>query len=223
MIDRVRISPKAWRRMLLYVDCCETEVGGLGIGTKEGTLFNLEEVVLLDQWVTGSDVLLSPGGLARFLYEFVESGGDPGRIKVWWHSHVNHPLRWSGQDEETIVVLNQDYLLSLIGNKSGRWLCRLDLLGPPAEKVEPIEIEAPGADVSADQATRLVVEKEINEKVTAWEPVRLPGQSGYFFGTEMLTSDYSLALESYGSFLLPWEERQIPQGTKRRPEPKSEE
>lgn len=211
MISKVTIRPEAWSRMLLYVDCCETEIGGLGLGSAEGSSFHLEEVVLIEQWVTKKDVLLSTEGLARFLHDFVDVGGDPGRIKVWWHSHVNHALEWSKQDEETIRLLNHDYLLSLIGNKAGDWLCRLDQIGPPAERIEPVPIEVLAETEIAqppDRDLRSKIEKEIEEKVTSWELVRLPGQGGYFFGTDVVTSDYSFALESYGSFLLPWEESQ---------------
>lgn len=194
--------------MLLYVDCCETEIGGLGMGVAKGSEFHLEEVILIKQWVTSNDVLLANEGLATFLYELVDAGGDPSRIKVWWHSHVHHPLRWSKQDEETIRLLNQDYLISLVGNKSGSWLCRLDEVGPPATSREPIPIEVPETGVVPAQAEpdlRREVKREIGEKVTAWELVQLPGQGGYFFGTEVVASDYSIALESYGSFLLPWD------------------
>jgi hypothetical protein len=207
MISLVTISPEAWSRMQLYVECCDTEIGGLGLGYLDGSNFHLEETVLIQQWVTKSDTLLSPEGLACFLHEFVEAGGDPGRIKVWWHSHADHALRWSKQDEETIRLLNHDYLLSLIGNKAGEWVCRLDLAGPPAETVEPIAIEIMGSPDEAklsDEALRKQIEKEIEEKVTTWEIVRLPGQGDYFFGTDVVTSDYSHVLESYGSFLLPW-------------------
>lgn len=210
MISRVTISPEAWSRMLLYVECCETEIGGLGLGRLEGSEFHLEEVVLIQQWVTEKDTLLSPEGLARFLHELVEAGGDPGRIKVWWHSHVNHPLRWSKHDEETIRLLNHDYLISLIGNKAGQWLCRLDLAGPPSKSIEPIAIEGAGKLEKGRQADKALIEeieKEIEEKVTSWELVRLPGQSGYFFGTDVVTNDYSHVFESYGSFLLPWDGR----------------
>ncbi len=208
MIERVRIHPEAWRRMDLYVECCETEIGGLGLGTLEGSTFQLEEVVLIEQHVTDYDTLLTPDGLARFLHNLVEGGGDPSRVKVWWHSHANHSLHWSMQDEETIRVLNNDYLLSLIGNKSGEWLCRLDLVGPPARTIDPVSLEPREPTERAqpaDPELRAAIEQEIAEKVKTWELVRIPGQSGYFFGTEIVTSDYSYALESYGSFLLPWE------------------
>lgn len=208
MIERVCVSPEAWSRMGLYVECCATEIGGLGLGTMEGSIFHLDEVVLIEQNVTDLDTLLSPDGLARFLHELVAGGGDPARVKVWWHSHVHHALRWSRQDEETIRVLNHDYLLSLIGNKSGEWLCRLDLVGPPARTIEPIPVEVAEATEPAsptEPALRASIEQEIAEKVRTWELVCLPGQSGYFFGTAIVTSDYSYALESYGSFLMPWE------------------
>lgn len=207
-IERVIIDPEAWSRMLLYVDCCETEIGGLGIGVAKGLEFHLEEVILIKQWVTANDVLLANEGLATFLHEFVDAGGDPSKIKVWWHSHVHHPLRWSKQDEETIRLLNQDYLISLVGDKSGSWLCRLDKVGPPATSREPIPMEVSdrgGVPDAVEPALREEIQREIDEKVTVWELVQLPGQGGYFFGTEVVTSDYSIALESYGSFLLPWE------------------
>ncbi len=83
------------------------------------------------------------------------------------------------------------------------------MVGPPAAKREPIAFEAAGggeAAVPGDADLRAQVKREIAEKVTAWELVRLPGQDGFFFGTDVVTSDYSLALESYGSFLIPWKE-----------------
>lgn len=205
MIECVRVSPDAWSRMRLYVECCDTEIGGLGLGTLEGSIFHLEEVVLIEQDVTDNDTLLSPNGLARFLHELVEGGGSPARVKVWWHSHVNHALKWSRQDEETIRQLNHDYLLSLIGNKSGQWLCRLDLVGPPARTVEPVPLGPTEGDGAVDPALRASIEREVAEKVKSWELVRIPGQGGFFFGTEIVANDYSYALESYGSFLLPWE------------------
>jgi hypothetical protein len=208
IINKIYIDSEAWVRMNLYVECCPTEIGGLGLGKKIGSVFHLEEVFILEQNVTEHDTLISYNDLARFLFEFVNGGGDPARIRVWWHSHVNHPLRWSKHDEETIKMLNSDYLISIIGNKSGQWVCRLDIQGPPIKTIQPVPMEVPelpDKDLLPDQNLRKAIEEEIAQKVHVWELVRLPGQSGYFFGTRVVTSDYSYALESYGSFLIPWE------------------
>ncbi len=84
---RVFITPEAKRMLDLYVTLCPLEISGLGTVERYGRDFLITAVSLFPQEVTGGSTELDADTIQEFLLELVQSGKDPARYKLWWHSH----------------------------------------------------------------------------------------------------------------------------------------
>lgn len=156
------IKDDVYRRLMLYTDLCRYEISALGCVTRVGGTFVVDELHLLDQQVTAGSTDLSTDGVSTFLYEYVKAGKDPERIKFWWHSHAHMGAFWSGTDEATIERFNNMWMISMVSNKRGEYLARLDVFDPLRHTVElPMVVQY---DVRTMQE-REEVDKEIAGKV----------------------------------------------------------
>jgi len=59
------------------------------------------------------------------------SGYDISKLRFWFHSHYYTEVFWSKQDIETISELaNESYFISMVANKRGECLVRVDIYHP---------------------------------------------------------------------------------------------
>jgi len=124
------IDPMLRRRLDLYIQHCDTEISGLGIVVPEDGNLRITELFLLDQVVTGTTTDLNPEAVAKLMCDIIEKGLPVGGLKLWWHSHCNMSVFWSGTDHETIRTLGDNWAVSLVGNKKGEYLARVDVYAP---------------------------------------------------------------------------------------------
>jgi hypothetical protein len=128
---KVCITMRALRKLQLYIRACRVEVGGLGIveaSSPEELL--VKDVFTLKQKATFASTHLDPDALAQLITTKVEQGEDPAAIRCWWHSHADMDVFFSSTDEQTIAQFTGDFLIAIVGNRSGDLLCRLDLFRP---------------------------------------------------------------------------------------------
>jgi len=158
----VFITPSAKQKLDLYIELAEGEISGLGTVTRLGNDFLITEVHLLEQECTGASTDLSAEDVSRFLLESVRTGLDPSQLKLWWHSHAGMGTFWSGTDDATAGRFSNGWMLSLVGNKRGEYLVRLDLF-------EPIRLTLDGLEFSVrfepDAGLRSAIEAEVEAKV----------------------------------------------------------
>jgi len=168
----VFITPSAKQKLDLYIELAEGEISGLGTVTRLGNDFLMTEVHLLEQECTGASTELSSEDVSKFLLQAVRAGLDPATIKLWWHSHASMGVFWSGTDESTAGKFGNGWMLSLVGNRRGEYLCRLDLY-------EPIRLTLDGLEFSVrfepDAGLRSAIEAEVEAKVKRPEPAILAG------------------------------------------------
>lgn len=106
-VPRILITPNAYKRMCLYVDLAEKEVGWLGtvIMTRNGD-FLIDNTYLLEQEVTPTETELSAEGQALLVEELLAKGEEGfeevNRLRFWGHSHVRMGTYPSGTDERTM-------------------------------------------------------------------------------------------------------------------------
>lgn len=168
----VYITPEAKKRLDLYIQVADVEISGLGTVTRIGNDFLVTAVHLFEQECNPASTILSSEDVARFLHEAVRSGLDPSQLKLWWHSHASMGIFWSSIDEETISRFANSWMLSLVGNKKGEYLVRLDLYEPIRLTLDGLKFEIHQPE---DPVLRAAVEAEVRAKVKTFAyPWNLP-------------------------------------------------
>lgn len=156
---QVLITPLAFRKLCLYIELCPMEIGGLGEVERSGSNLLISDLFILPQKISPSETELDPEAVFDMLQCCVSEGRDPAALCLWWHSHAEMDLEWSETDERTIASFPGDFLLSLVGNKSGSFACRLDTLRPSREVLADLPLTIlPGRGGEVDEtALRTVI------------------------------------------------------------------
>jgi len=181
---KVILSPTAHLKMKYYIEEIDYEISGLGIVEKlnNGDLY-VPDLFLFEQHVTGTETQLKASDVDKFYDDMLASvpENDPeareemfdkiGNIKLWWHSHVNMGVFWSGTDVATqnsldIDVDTENWWLSIVGNKKGERKAKLDVYKPHRMFMDDLEIV-----IGEDPALRETIKAEIEQKVTKPAPV----------------------------------------------------
>lgn len=162
----LEIEPRAWQKLWLYVSLCPVEVGGLGaLATRpDGTLV-MTDCYLVEQEVTDVETVLDPEAVSRFLIQDLERGGDPARLRVWWHSHAREAVFWSTDDERTIENWPGEMLVALVGNHAGKWLARQDWYWPARKTMGWLEVRHPDQVPTPKSPLAEAVRAELAAKV----------------------------------------------------------
>ncbi len=121
---RVEIDAEAMEAIRQWTMLARGEFSCLGIVTDD--LF-IESVHLFDQSCTEASTELDPAALAKFLVRC----SQPEKVRGWIHSHASMKTFWSQTDNECIDGLeNESFLVSIVVNKAGSLLCRVDVFQP---------------------------------------------------------------------------------------------
>jgi hypothetical protein len=98
-------------------------------------------------------------------------GGDVAGVRLWWHSHADMELVWSETDCATIGGLPGDFWVAVVANRRGEALCRLDAFAPRRQTWDLPLVEVPDGARGDLEALRREIDREILEKVRAYELV----------------------------------------------------
>jgi hypothetical protein len=161
-LARIFIASEAKQKLDLYIKHTDSEVSGLGTVAVIENNFLIKDIYLFEQECTGSDTDLSQEDVAKLILESVRLGLDPSGLKLWWHSHVNMSTFWSPTDKATAGRFGNGWMLSIVGNKNGDYLARLDLYNPIRLTIDNLKLEV---YQSASDELIEKIKKEIKEKV----------------------------------------------------------
>jgi proteasome lid subunit RPN8/RPN11 len=170
----VYIKPKAKQKLDLYLALCKYEISGIGEVAQIGTNFLIEDLFLFKQEVHSTGTKISQDDIAKFITESVRRGGDPSKLKLWFHSHVNLDAYWSGTDDATIETFGSDYLISIVGNKKGEYRTRIDIYKPIRLAADNLNLKIHTKDCQDELVKE--IEDEIEEKVVYVAPYRNRGR-----------------------------------------------
>ncbi len=161
------IPVEQFQKLRLYVEGVPGEISGFGKVRKEKDTLFVEEIRIFSQSVSGGDAKLDYKSLGKFWDELMKNNEEPADWKLWWHSHANMDAYFSNIDEATIEDYDtqqqvDNWLLSLVTNKLGKTMTRLDVFQPIRCTIEnlPVDIRF------NNPAVKEQIKKEIKEKVT---------------------------------------------------------
>jgi hypothetical protein len=160
---KVYISPDAMQKLSMYVDEADGEISGLGKVLLDNKKMFIQDIYLLPQVSGYSDTELDAEAVPQFMMEMIERGEQMEQIKLWWHSHAKMNVFWSGTDTETSSKFSNGWMLSLVMNKEGKMLCRLDVYEPVDLVVDNILLEVAAAPPSAEFVA--AIKEEVKRKV----------------------------------------------------------
>ncbi len=162
---------KQYQKLRTYVNATEYEISGLGKVKKDGENFVIEEVRLFRQKATMGNTILDKRDLGKFYDELVRNGEDLRNWKLWFHSHCDMEAFWSSVDVKTIEdfdneMAQDNWMISLVTNKSGKTLIRIDIFQPIRCTIDDIDFDIDFEDKELEEATL----DEITEKVEIYVP-----------------------------------------------------
>ncbi|MGB2761947.1 MAG: hypothetical protein WBC21_00155 [Minisyncoccales bacterium] len=163
---RAFILPEAKQKMDMYIQIAEGEISGLGKARQLGRDFLAEEVFIFEQDSDFSTTELDSQAVSKWLTELVRQGKNPAEIKLWWHSH-DRDVFWSQKDNRTIDGFANKWMLSIVGNKRGDYLIRLDLY-------EPIRLTIDGLSLEIYYPENKTLKEEIEKEIKAKVKIRIP-------------------------------------------------
>jgi hypothetical protein len=166
----ILITPHAMAQMTAYVEIARDEIGWLGTVRRDGDIFLIDKIFLVEQRVTGTTTELSPDGLIKLSETLLNQGqeglDDYNALRFWGHSHVHMDTNPSGKDDQTMQSFRTegvDWFVRGIANKRGRLEFTIELFDLDTTIVDvPWRVATLVSEEIKVRATQ-----EIKEKVTS--------------------------------------------------------
>jgi hypothetical protein len=164
---RLFLLPEVEERIRHYTALARGEVSGLGLVEEIDGGFLVTELYLPKQSCTLAGTDLDQGAVASIILQLDQAGQDSGALRFWFHSHSHLDVFWSQTDEACIAGLaNGDYVLSLVTNKAGDILARVDIFRPARVTIDQVPVSVRSREMGLLDTCRL----EIEERVTDMPP-----------------------------------------------------
>jgi len=152
-----------YTKMLAYAQASNGEISGFGKTklSKNKSKISILDIRIFQQKVTQINTQLSEDSLHDFYYSLIQQNEDPSTWNLWWHSHNDFEVFFSGVDINTISSLSKDTtLLSICINKAGELIGRLDVNEKSSYTEEEVEfLLIPPKDLMSK------IKNEIKQKV----------------------------------------------------------
>lgn len=166
--EKVFIPQSVYDRMLAYAKASPGEVSGWGktkvVEDEYGdNIATITEIRLFKQTVMSVHTSLDGKALTDWYIEMClkEPDQDMRQWNLWWHSHNDMPVFFSGTDDFAVLKLKSPCLYSVCINKSGLLTARLDTNRGKTTQEIPINIlRSIDADLQKECAA------EVKAKVT---------------------------------------------------------
>lgn len=210
----ILVSPHAYKKMLCYTRLANGEISGFGKLTRNGNTMTVNDVRIFEQECCSGGTHLQEDALSKFLVDLIQSKQDPNEWKLWWHTHCDFSVFWSGTDVATAKQLSKnDWAVSICINKSAHMIARIDEKGRTASlKVE--------LDVLPSQKIQDQCKKEVDALVKPIKFLPLKRRDGRKRKKLDLENpyqhdwynDYQDTFQGYDPALDPWSDRYRPRG-----------
>ena len=189
----ITMSAYVYQRMRYLVDNVDAEVAWLGTVEKKGNAFNITEIYVFNQEVTGSSVSAESDDIAALTNELIEKQGKEKtlmdivpNLRAFCHSHHTMKTFWSATDEDGIDGLgNSQFLISLVLNRAGSMLGRVDFFAPHRIIILDVPVSI---DYAADFDD---LELDIKDKVSIQKTVMKSTYKPYQFNSAWTGSAFA--------------------------------
>ncbi len=205
---RLFLLPEVEERMRHYAQLAPGEVSGLGTVEEFDGGFLVTDLFLPKQTCSAGGTELDGESVATLIMELDQAGQDSGTLRFWWHSHGDLDVFWSGTDEACIDNLaNGDYVLSLVTNRRGRTLARLDIYRPVRVTGDDLPVSVRSSGEGLRERCRQEIQERVESVAAPFGPLRFPHR-----GPELLPSwgevleDLDELEEQFMAGELTWEE-----------------
>jgi proteasome lid subunit RPN8/RPN11 len=171
---------KAYQKIMAYATACDVEISGFADleMNKETMELIVKDVFLLEQECNGAATHLSEEDIAKFNVAMIKKGYSQ-LPQLWWHSHVNMGVFFSGTDEDTLKELqNESMMVALVVNKRFEMKAKMyvhktitmfDETFEEQLEIDPLPIRIQWASETVPQAIINEVKEKVTEN-TGWTP-----------------------------------------------------
>lgn len=161
-------------KMRLYVESLDNEISGFGkieFNQEEDTC-TIIDIKIFEQEVSSARSELEGENIAKFATELVKNGETLGGWNLWWHSHNDMGVFWSGTDTGTMDEnpLDAPFMVSIVTNNDGEYKARIDLYEPTHMYLDDIKVIT---EYPQDNSLKKEIEKEVKELVSQPKPATL--------------------------------------------------
>lgn len=154
----VKITQKAYNKMMFWVLNAPGEVSGYGHVERDGNSFLIDDVLILEQQNGGSHSYISEAATLKFMLMLKKRGLGHRLHRLWWHSHNDFGAFYSPTDHAQIDSLaNSQFNVSIVTNKMFEPRCRVDFYRPVRYAVDFLPLKVV-PDVSKNKAVELQAE-----------------------------------------------------------------
>jgi len=180
--QRLYLEPSAYEKMMNYVRMSKGEVSGFGkVATEKApkmkystisTVYVVKDVTTFEQKCSYAGTKIDGEELSKFIVSLVKNKEKPEQWNLWWHSHNDFGVCWSGTDEDTITQLTTTFgsiLFSICANKHLDMIARMDT----KEALKTYDILIPRVKPNFNQKIYDRCKKEVKEKVKEYRPPKM--------------------------------------------------
>jgi hypothetical protein len=196
---------------MTYVRHASGECTVLGFVKREEYTFTITEIVLLKQKNSGANSEIDDDALNQYRAQRLRAEQN-AKFQLWMHSHAQMGTFWSGTDTANIERYGDhtEWLISIVSNKAGNHLGRIDVYNPFHMYVNEVPIRIIDA---IDQEQITAWEKELDEKEIKYSYASNGKHSRYLSDDEDKWWDQNFPDYSCGTSKHVSAEPQLPLGT----------
>lgn len=153
---KVHVERHVWSKMHGWCKAANSEVSGLFMVRlkewewqfKDGkiqpkALFEAYDIYFPEQKCTAAFTELAETSVAKLSMRLHKKKKKLEDLRGWWHTHYTMSTFWSGTDDNTAQRLartNGQWLVSIVVNQKGHWLCRVDMMKPVNMVFDKVEV-----------------------------------------------------------------------------------
>lgn len=171
-VGKVIFPLNLYQKMFLYAANITKEISGLGMVERVDGDLRITDIFILEQEVTSGNTTLNNKDLAKKTIDIINAGGDPSKMKLWWHSHTNGGMFWSTTDDRCCEAYDNDqWLLSIVINCKKELRCRLDVYNPIRITLDymPVVVEEPVSNLSElEEQCKTEMKEKVKEPATSF-------------------------------------------------------
>jgi proteasome lid subunit RPN8/RPN11 len=177
---QLEITNKAYYKMMLYTQLVSTEIGGILLGQTKKNKTTIDDVVLIEQDVSGGSVNFDQDQMAKFMED------NPDYVPMiagWWHSHGSMGTFFSPTDDTTTremanIAGRCIAIVSVMGREGFKFLAASSD-GKKIENISNVICKPEHLDLVKECNKEIA--KKVKQKVYTYTPSQY-GNGGYGHG-----------------------------------------